>query len=80
MLIAALCAKGTSTINNVGQIEHDDLLQLQTRAVIRVHYQHRLINELTLERHCLLPCADRLDDDVVKTALGEKLEAVFRRW
>jgi len=29
--------------HNVGHIEHDNLLQLQARPVIRIHYQNGLI-------------------------------------
>ena len=38
--------------HNVGEIEHDDLLQLQTAAIIGVHYQHgKIDNSILLKRH-----------------------------
>ena len=55
--------------NDVGHIEHHDFLQLQTRAVIRIHHQHGLIDQLAAKRQRFLPGADRLDDDVIEIAL-----------
>ncbi len=65
--------------NDIREIEHDDFLELQTRAVIRIHHQHGLIDELALERHRFLSGPDRLDDDVIKVTLREKPQAILRR-
>ena len=56
---------------DVGKIEHDDFLQLQPAAVIRIHYQHRLIdNAIFLKRHRLLASADRFNDHVIERRPG----------
>ena len=65
--------------DDVREVEHDDFLQLQPRPVIRIHHQHRLINELALKRHRFLSGANRLDDEVIEAALGQELKAIFRR-
>ena len=39
--------------HDVGHIEHHDLLQLQTRAVIRIHHQDRLIDQSCCETAAL---------------------------
>ena len=66
--------------HDVGQIEHDDLLQLQPAAVIGIHHQHgKIDNSIFLERHRLLAGADRLDDDVIEFRFREQREAIMRR-
>ena len=65
--------------HDVGQVEHDDLLQLQTAPVIRVHHQHRLIdNSIFLKRHRFLTGADSFDDDIIESRPREQREAVVR--
>ena len=55
---------------NVGQVEHDDLLQLQARAVIRIHDQHGLIDKsIFLKWHRFLASADRFDNHVIEAGL-----------
>jgi len=44
--------------HDVGYVQHHDLLQLQTRAVIRIHHEHGLINQLAPERKRFLTRAD----------------------
>jgi hypothetical protein len=58
--------------HNVGEIEHDDLLQLQPAAIIGIHYEHgKIDNSILLKRHCLLPGADCFDNDVVEFGFRE---------
>ena len=52
--------------HNIGRVEHHDFLQLQTRAVIRIHHQDGLINQFAAKRERFLTGADRLDDHVIK--------------
>ena len=60
--------------------EHDDFLKLQSAAVIRIHHQHRLIdNSVFLKRHRFLTGADRLNDHVIETGTREQREAIVRR-
>ena len=66
--------------HDVGEIEHDDLLQLQPAAIIGIHYKNGQIdNSIFLKRHRFLPGADRLDNDVVKIRSPEQREAIMRR-
>ena len=66
--------------HNVGKIEHHDFLQLQPAAVIRVHYQHSLIdNTVFLERHRLLASTHRLNDHVIEPGAREQRQTVLRR-
>jgi len=63
--------------DDVGEVEHHDLLQLQPAAVIRIHHQHRQIdNSIFSKRHRLLACADCLDDDVIEIGPREQREAI----
>ena len=54
-------------------------MQLEPRAVIRIHHQDGLIDELALEGHRFLSRADGLDDDVIKSFLREQSQTIFRR-
>ncbi len=65
--------------HNIGHIEHDDFLQLQARAVIRIHDEHRLIDQLIPERQRFLSGSNCFDDDVIKSRMGKKIETTFRR-
>ena len=58
--------------HDIGQIEHDDLLQLQSRTIIRIHDQHSHIDDpVFLKRHRFLTRADRLYDDVIETGTDQ---------
>ena len=66
--------------DNVGQVEHDDFLQLQTAAVIGIHHQDGLIDDsILLKRHRFLTSPDRFDDYVVESGVREESEAILRR-
>ena len=52
--------------DDVGQIEHDNLLKLEARAVIRIHHEHRLIDQFAAKGKRFLSGADCLNDDVIK--------------
>ena len=57
---------------DVGKIEHDDFLQLQPAAVIRIHYEYSLVdNPIFLKRHGLLTSAHSFDDHVIESRPGE---------
>ena len=63
--------------DDVREIEHHDFLQLQPAAVIRIHHQHREIdNSIFLKRHRLLASADGLDNDVIEIGAREQREAI----
>ena len=71
--VRGACALEIALVHDydVGQIEHNDLLQLQPAAVIRIHHQHgRIDNSVFLKRHRLLTGAHRLDDDVIEIRLA----------
>src|SRR5437588_10820782 len=62
--------------NHVGEVEHDDFLQLQAAAVIRVHHQHgKIDNSIFLKRHCFLTSSDGFNENVVETKSSEQREA-----
>ncbi len=57
---------------DIGKVEHHDFLQLQPAAVIRVHYQHGLIDDaIFLKRHRLLAGAHCFNDHVIEPRPGE---------
>ena len=57
---------------DIGKIQHHDFLELQPAPVIRVHYQHRLIDgSIFLERHRLLAGAHRFNDHVIEPRPGQ---------
>ena len=65
--------------DDVGQIEHDDFLQLQPAAVIRIHHQHRQINEsIFLKWHRLLARAHGLNNNTIEIRLREQRQAIVR--
>ena len=80
-----VCGPGSLKIafihnDDVGQIEHHNLLQLQSAAVVRIHHQDGLIDySIFLERHRFLTCADSFDDHIIKARLGEKSRLVGGR-
>jgi hypothetical protein len=54
--------------DDIGEIEHDDLLQLQSAAVIGIHHQHGEIDDTVgLERHRFLSRPDGFDNDIIET-------------
>src|ERR1700676_4624046 len=58
--------------DDIGQVEHDDLLQLQSRAVIRIHDQYgKIDNSILRERHRFLTGADSFDNDVIKSGADQ---------
>ena len=67
---AGPCLIGLVHDHDVGEIEHDDLLQLQARAVIWIHNEHGLIDDpIFLERHRFLSGTDGFDDDIIETGV-----------
>ena len=65
--------------DNVGDIEHDNLLQLQARPIIGIHYQYSLIHQFVAKRQRLLPGSDGFDDDVVESGMRQQRETAFGR-
>ena len=64
--------------DNVGDIEHDNLLQLQARAIIGIHHQYGLIHQFVAKRQCLLAGPDGFDNDVVETGMSQPARDNFR--
>ena len=65
--------------HHVGQVEHDDFLQLQPAAVIRIHDQNGLIDDCVLKRHRFLSRANGLHNDVIEIGVREQRETIARR-
>ena len=54
--------------DEIGHIEHGDLLQLQTAAVVGVHDEDPQVDEITGERQGFLAGAHGFDDDEIELA------------
>ena len=65
--------------HDVGDIEHDNLLQLQARPVIGIHDQYGLIDQFVAKGQCFLTGTNRLDDDVIEFGTRQQLQAAFGR-
>src|SRR5260370_26997725 len=66
--------------HKVSEIEHHDLLQLQSTAIVGVHHEHgKIDNSIFSNMHRFLAIADRLHHHIVETGAREQREALVRR-
>ena len=57
---------------DIGKIEHDDFLQLQSASVIGVHYKYRLMDDaIFLKWHGFLASPYSFDNHVIESRPGE---------
>lgn len=83
--VADLCVRsfrardvGLVDDNDVGEVEHRDLLQLKPGAVLRAHNENRFVDSSVPERHGFLSDADGFHEDDIEPATFELRQPAFR--